>query len=91
MKHILHLITNTIEPTLQTTVQSQSERADLRVTIVTTQNLTDTVASSETPIFSLPDVDGQVFNSSLPMTSPRMIGYDFLMDLIFEADAIVTW
>jgi hypothetical protein len=91
MKHILHLITNAVEPTLQATVQSQSERTDLRVTIVTTQNLTDTIVASETPIFLLPDVEGREFDSSPPMTAPRVIGYDLLMDLIFEADAIVTW
>ncbi len=91
MKHILHLITNAIEPTLKATVQSQSEKKDLRVTIVTTQNLTDTVIAAETPIFLLPDVKSREFDSSPPMTTPRVIGYDLLMDLIFEADTIVTW
>ena len=91
MKHILHLITNAVEPTFQASVQSQSERKDLRVTIVTTQNLTNTVIASETPIFLLPDVKSGEFNLSPPMTTPIFIEYDFLMDLIFEADTIVTW
>jgi len=74
VKHILHLITNAVEPTQQATLHSQSQRTDLRITIVTTQNPAETVVSADTPIFSL-----------------STIGYDRLMDLIFEADAIVTW
>ena len=74
VKHILHLITNTVEPTLQATLQSQSQRTDLRITIVTTQNPAETVVADNTPIFSL-----------------STIGYDRLMDLIFEAESIVTW
>lgn len=91
MKHILHLITNTVEPTLQATLQSQSEKTDLRLTIVTTQNPEETVVSSHTLIFSLSDAEGRAFDSSISMNSPQVIGYDVLMDLFFEADSIVTW
>ena len=91
MRHILHLITNTVEPTLRATLRSQSERKDLQVIIVTTQNPEETVVSSHTRFFSLSDAEGCSLNSSKPAGSPQVIEYGGLMDLIFEAESIVTW
>ncbi len=91
MRHILHLITNTVEPTLQAILRSQSERTDIQVTIVTTQNPKETVVSANTPVFSLSNAEGSAIDSSTSMHSPRFIEYDRLMNLIFEAEAVVTW
>ncbi|HHZ83727.1 MAG TPA: hypothetical protein EYN18_09325 [Nitrospirales bacterium] len=91
MKHILHLITNTVEPTLQATLQSQSKTTDHRITIVTTWNPAEIIVSSDTPIFSLADAEDPEFNSLKPMNTSRLIGYEGLMDLIFEAETIVAW
>ncbi|MBQ27890.1 MAG: hypothetical protein CMH81_07105 [Nitrospiraceae bacterium] len=91
MKRILYLITNTVEPPLQAILHSQSERADLRVTVVTAQKLTETIVSADTPIFSLLSPESHSFNASASSHSPQILGYDGLMDLIFETDEIVTW
>ena len=91
VRHILHLITNTVEPTLQATLLSQSEREDLRVTIVTTQNPKETVVSAQTPFFFLPDAEGCALDSPTSIGFPQAIEYHRLMDLIFEAESIVTW
>ena len=91
MKHILHLITNAVDPTLQATIRSQSERTDLRLTIVTTQRLMETFTSSDTRVFSLSDGGSGELDSST-LTSPLpVIGYAGLMDLMFDAESIITW
>ena len=91
MKHILHLITNAVEPTLQATLQSQSKTTDPRITIVTAWNHAEIIVSSDTPIFSLSDAEDPEFNSLKPMNASQPIGYEGLMDLIFEAETIVAW
>ena len=91
MKHILHLITNALDPTLQATIQSQSERTDLRLTIVTTKSLMDPFTSPDTRVFSLSDGSNGEFDSSTLTRPLPVIGYAGLMDLMFDADSIITW
>ena len=91
MKHILHLITNAVEPTVQAILASHDKGTDLRVTIVTTQNLGETVTASSTPIFSLLDAEEPTRDASMAIQGSQGIDYDRFMDLIFEAETIITW
>lgn len=91
MKHILHFITNAVDPTLQCTIQHHSEQANLRITIVTTQHLGTMVIPSYVPVYWIADAAEQPTTRSPDIDLSQIISYDCLMDLIFEADSIVAW
>ena len=96
MKHILHIITNAVEPTLQSVLRTHSERDDLRITIVTTQHSAQTPIANHASIHQLADAGEPTFERSTSGHSTsadvfRVIDYDKFMDLIFEAESIVAW
>ncbi len=91
MKHILHLITNPVDSTLRATIESQSARPDLRVTIVTTLNHAEIGIPSNKLVISSLDDRSRASDAVTSLKSAQSIGYDGLMDLIFEAELVVSW
>ena len=91
VKHILHFITNAVDPTLQCTIQNHSEQTNLRITIVTTQPLGTMVIPRHVPVYWLAGATEQSTTRVPGIDLSQSISYDCLMDLIFEADSIVAW